>query len=302
MMERGVLDDLLAFAAVARARSFTRAAPGLGLSTSALSYAIKKLEARLGTRLLQRNSRSVAATAAGERLLQTLAPALEEIATALGELGRERDQVTGSVRITATRQAYEAVIRPVLAEFGRRHPQAVVEVLIEYEFVDIIARRLDAGIRIGEKLEQDMVALSVGPELRMAVVASPGYLAGQPAPADPHDLGRHRCIGYRMRADGPLVPWWFARDGREMEVRGSFPLVVNEPELALDAALDGLGLAYVLQDRAGPHLAQGTLLRVLDDWTPPFPGFFLYYPSRRQMPAALAAFIAALRRHRHRGA
>lgn len=301
-MERGVLNDLAAFAAVARARSFTRAAPELGLSTSALSYAIKKLEAHLGTRLLQRNSRSVATTVAGERLLQTLQPALEEIGTALGRLGRERDRVTGSVRITATRQAYEAVIRPVLAEFGRCHPEAMIEVLIEYEFVDIIARRLDAGIRIGEKLEQDMVALSVSPELRMAVVASPGYLAGQPAPDDPQELGRHRCIGYRMRADGPLVPWWFARDGREVEVRSSGPLVVNEPELALDAALDGLGLAYVLEDRAAPHLARGTLVRVLDDWTPRFPGFFLYYPSRRQIPPALEAFIAILRRHRHRTA
>jgi DNA-binding transcriptional LysR family regulator len=204
--------------------------------------------------------------------------------------------VAGTVRITATRQAYEAVIRPVLAEFGASHPQAKIEMMIDYEFRDIIADRLDAGIRIGEKLEQDMIAVSVSAALRMAVVASPGYLASHPAPEAPQELGRHRCISYRMRVGGRLIPWEFERDGRDLEVRIEGPLTVNEPELAVEAALDGLGLAYVLEDRAAPFLADGRLVRLLGDWTPPFPGFFLYYPSRRQVPPPLAALIAILRR------
>lgn len=298
MVMHGSLDDLAAFAAIARARSFTRAAAELGLSTSMLSYTIKRLEARLGIRLLQRNSRSVAATDAGERLLQTLGPALEGIHGALDALGRTRDGVSGTVRLTATRQAYEAVIRPVLAEFGANHPDAVIEVLIDYGFRDIITDRFDAGIRLGEKLQQDMIALSVGPELRMAVVAAPSYLARHPAPRAPKDLSRHRCIGYRMRADGGLMPWWFAQDGHEVDVKIDGPLVVNEPELALDAALDGLGLAYVLEHEAEPHIEAGKLVRLLDDWTPAFPGFFLYYPSRAQMRPALTALISMLKRHR----
>jgi DNA-binding transcriptional LysR family regulator len=282
-------------------RSFTRAAAGLGLSTSALSYQIKRLEHRLNVRLLQRNSRSVATTEAGERLLQTLAPALEDIGDALDDLGRRRDSVSGTVRITATRQAYEAVIRPVLAEFGASHPQATIEMLIDYEFRDIIADRLDAGIRIGEKLEQDMIGLRVGPDLRMAVVASPSYLAARSAPKAPQDLGQHRCITYRMTADGSLIAWEFERAKRSIEVKVKGPLTVNEPELAVDAALDGLGLAYVFEDRVAPFLSDGRLVRVLSDWTPSFPGFFLYYPSRRHVPPTLAALIAILRRRHHSG-
>ena len=295
---RGSLDDLAAFAAVARARSFTRAAAELGISTSALSYTIKRLEGQLGIRLLQRNSRSVTASDAGERLLQTLDPALTDIGAAIDDLGRQRESVSGAVRITATRQAYEAVVRPVLRDFSERHPDATVEVLIEYELRDIIAGRLDAGIRMGEKLEQDMIALSVGPELRMAVVASPAYLAAHPTPQVPQDLGGHRCVGYRMRAGGSAVPWEFERDGRNIGVKVDGPLIVNEPELALDAALDGLALAYVLEDRAAPFFGDGQLVRLMADWTPPFPGFFLYYPSRRQPPPVLAAFIAMLRSRR----
>jgi DNA-binding transcriptional LysR family regulator len=301
MMERGILDDLAAFAVVARVRSFTHAAAELGLSTSVLSYTIKRLEARLGTRLLQRNSRSVAATDAGERLLKTLEPALGEIGGALDDLGRERNSVSGTVRITATRQAYEAVIRPVLAGFGIRHPKARVEVLIDYEFRDIIANRFDAGIRLGEKLEQDMIALSVGPELRMAVVASPEYLADHPIPETPSDLTHHRCINYRMRATGGPYAWKFERDGREIEVKVEGPLTFNEPEMMLDAALDGLGVAYVLEHQAEPFVAAGRLVRLLEDWTPPFPGFYLYYPSRRQVPPTLAALVAVLRRQRASG-
>ena len=298
MAARGSLDDLAAFAAVARARSFTRAAAELELSTSMLSYTVKRLERRLDVRLLQRNSRSVAPTEAGERLLTALEPALAGIEGAIDDLGRAHGRVSGTVRITATRQAYEAVIRPVLAAFAAAHPDASIEVFIEYEFRDIIADRFDAGIRIGEKLEQDMIALSVSPELRMAVVASPDYLAAYGTPQTPGDLEEHRCIGYRMRAHGKLVPWWFARGGREVEVKVNGPLVFNEPELALDAAVGGLGLAYVMEDRAAAFLAGGELIRLLEDWTPPFPGFFLYYPSRARLPAALGAFIDVLRQHR----
>ena len=231
MTAQGSLDDLAAFAAVARARSFTRGAAELGLSTSMLSYTMKRLEARLGFRLLQRNSRSVAPTEAGERLLETLVPALASIDGALDDLGRARGRISGAVRITATRQAYEAVIRPVLPAFGAAHPDASIEVFIEYEFRDIIADQFHAGIRIGEKLEQDMIALSVSPELRMAVAASPDYLAEHAAPHSPKDLEQHRCIGYRMRAHGALVPWWFAKDGREVEAKVEGPLVFNEPDL-----------------------------------------------------------------------
>jgi DNA-binding transcriptional LysR family regulator len=299
MMNRGNLDDLAAFAAVARALSFTRAAAELRLSTSALSHTIKGLEARLGVRLLQRNSRSVSVTAAGERLLRTLEPALSEIGGALEALDRDRDLVSGLVRLTVTRYAFETIIRPVLPGFLAQHPQARMEVLIDYQLRDIIAERLDAGIRLGEKLEQDMIAVRVGPDLRMAVVASPSYLAGHPTPETPQDLTGHRCVNYRMMASGQTYDWEFERDGRALDIKVTGPLTFNEPELMLEAALDGLGVAYVLHQQAKAHIAAGRLVRLLEDWTPPFPGYFLYYPSRRQVPPTLAALIAALR-HRHR--
>jgi len=294
-MVRDVLDDLAAFAVVARERSFKRAAAELALSTSMLSYKINRLEKKIGVRLLQRNSRSVGVTEDGERLLETLAPALENIGTALDGLGREAASVSGTVRITATRQAYEAVIRPVLATFGEAYPNAGIEVLIEYEFRDIIASRIDAGIRLGEKLENDMIAVAVGPALRMTVVASPAYLARHGVPRTPHELAGHRCVGYRMHAGGALLDWEFERNERPVEVKVEGPLTVNEPELALDAALDGLCLAYILESRARPHLDAGRLVEVLRDWQTPFPGFFLYYPSRRQVKPALGALIAVLR-------
>ncbi|MGX8011328.1 LysR family transcriptional regulator [Mesorhizobium sp. ORM8.1] len=298
MMSRGNLDDLAAFATVARLRSFTRAAAELRRSTSALSHTIKGLEARLGFRLLQRNSRSVSVTAAGERLLLTLDPALAEIGVALDELGRERNLVSGTVRLTATRHAYETVIRPVLPGFMADHPEAKVEVLIDYQLRDIIAERFDAGIRLGEKLEQDMVAVSVGPQLRMAVVASPSYLDRHPAPQTPQDLTGHRCVNYRMMASGQTYAWEFEQDDRSLDIKVTGSLTFNEPELMLEAALDGLGMAYVLQEQARAYIAAGRLIQLLADWTPPFPGYFLYYPSRKQMPPALTALIAALRRAR----
>ncbi|MCB8878971.1 LysR family transcriptional regulator [Acidisoma cellulosilytica] len=297
-MNRAGLDDLAAFASIARTLSFTRAAAELRLSTSALSHKIKTMEARLGIRLLQRNSRSVALTEAGAQLLQTLAPALEEIDGALDRLGQARDAVAGTVRITATRHGYETVIRPVLPAFLASHPKAGVEVVIDYQRRDIIAERLDAGIRIGEKLEQDMIAISVSAPLRMAVLASPAYLAEHGLPQVPQDLMQHACINARMAAAGQPMDWDFERDGREIAIKVSGPLTFNDPLVMLDAAMAGLGIAYVIEGSALPHIAAGRLVRVLEDWSAPFPGYFLYYPSRRQMPAVLAALVAMLRRRR----
>lgn len=294
-MNRESLDDLAAFAAVARARSFTKAAADLRLSTSALSHKIKELEARLGIRLLQRNSRSVSVTEAGERLMQSLEPALAEIEGALDTLGRERDLVSGAVRITTTRHGYETVIRPVLPAFLAAHPKASVEVLVDYQLRDIIAERLDAGIRIGEKLERDMIAVSVGPELRMAVVAAPSYLAAHGVPEAPQALMRHACISCRMTPAAQTLDWEFERDGRAVALKVTGPLTFNEPQVMVEAAMDGLGIAYVVEGQALPHIAAGRLVRLLDDWSAPFPGYFFYYSSRRQMPAVLAALVAALR-------
>lgn len=298
MTVRPSLDDLAAFAAVARARSFTRAAATLGTSTSNLSHTIRRLEARIGARLLQRNSRSVSATETGETLLATLGPALDSIGGALEALDLRRDRVSGTLRLTATRQAYEAVVRPLLPAFTAAHPDATVEVLIDYAYRDIVADRFDAGIRLGEKLERDMVALKVGPELRMAVIATPDYLARLGPIGHPSDLTRHRCINYRMVGAGTIYAWEFERDGRALEVQVPGPLTFDEPELMLDAALAGLGVGYLLSSEVAPHVEDGRLIRLLADWTPPFPGFHLYYPSRRQMRPVLAAFIEAVRGRR----
>ncbi|MFL9863548.1 LysR family transcriptional regulator [Paraburkholderia fungorum] len=291
----GILDDLSAFVAVARTLSFSRAAAELNVSNSMLSYTIKRLERRLGYPLLRRNSRSVAPTAEGQTLLLTLQPALEAIDGALGNLSRTRDRISGTLRITATREGYEAVIRPVLSDFSATYPGATVEVIIDYAFRDIVSDRFDAGIRLGEKLEQDMVALPVGPSLRMAVVASPAYLLQHRAPVTPEELQHHRCINYRMESTGSLYPWEFENDGRKLKVALSGPLTFNEPGLMLQAAVDGLGVAYILEHEAAPHVETGRLVRILDDWCPPFAGFFLYYPSRKQVSPVLAAFVKRLR-------
>ena len=295
-MKNANLDDLAAFAAVAELRSFTRAAAALGTSTSNLSHTIRRLEERLGYRLLQRNSRSVSATEAGETLLATLVPALESVEGALDALDLGRDRVAGTLRLTATRQAYDAVVRPILPAFIETHPDAAIEVLIDYAFRDIVADRFDAGIRLGEKLEQDMIALKVGPELSMAVVATPDYLSRFGPIEHPDDLTRHRCLNYRMIRAGTIYAWEFERDGRAIEVGVSGPLTFNEPELMLISALDGLGVGYLLEHEVARFVEDGRLTRLLAEWTPPFPGFHLYYSSRRQMRPVLAAFVEAVRR------
>ena len=297
-MHKASLDDLAAFAAVARLRSFTRAASQIGTSTSNLSHTIRRLEARIGTRLLQRNSRSVAATEVGEALLATLGPALESIDGAIDAIDRGRGNVSGTLRLTVTRQAYDAVVRPVLPAFVAAHPDVKVEVLIDYAYRDIVADRFDAGIRLGEKLERDMIARKIGPELSMAVVAAPGYLSQAEPIEVPSDLMRHRCINYRLTGAGTLYAWEFERDGQTLDVRVPGPLAFNEPELMLGAALDGLGVGYLLDHEVAPHVASGRLIRLLADWTPPFSGFHIYYSSRRQIRPVLAAFLEAVRPRR----
>jgi DNA-binding transcriptional LysR family regulator len=289
------LDDLAAFAAVARERSFTRAAALIGTSTSNLSHTISKLERRLSTRLLQRNSRSVSTTEAGEDLLKMLSPALESIEVGLKQLDKARTGVSGTLRITTTRQAYASVIQPILPAFTARHPHAVVEIITEYAYRNVVTDRFDAGIRLGEKLEKDMIALKVGPELRMAVVASPAYLKNAGTIDHPRDLTRQRCLNYRMLTSGTIYAWEFERAGQELNVQVSGPVTFCDPELMLEASVDGLGIAYLLDHEVASFVANGRLVRLLDDWTPPFPGFHLYYPSRRHMRPILTAFIQALR-------
>jgi DNA-binding transcriptional LysR family regulator len=292
------LNDLSAFVAVAQARSFSRAASELGLSNSMLSYTIKRLEKDLDIVLLRRTSRSVSLTEAGEKLLLTLEPALEAIDDTLSKLEQARERVAGTLRITATREAYRIVIRPIMKAFCKAYPEVTLEVNIDYAFRDIVAERFDAGIRLGEKLEQDMVALPVSADMQMVVVASPAYLKRHAAPRVPEDLRKHHCINFRMPSTHSIYAWEFEKGGRALKMGLSGPLIFNDPDLMLQAALDGLGVAYCWEHEAANYLAQGRLTRLLADWTPSFPGFFLYYPSRRQVSPALAAFLASLRAKR----
>lgn len=294
-MLRGSLDDLAAFSVVARHLSFTRAAAELGVATSSLSALIRKLEARLGIVLLRRSTRTVSLTDAGATLLAALDPALGRLDAVIDELRQERDLVTGTVRITTLRQAYESVLLPAMPAFRARYPDATVEVMIDYQLRDIVADGFDAGIRLGETLDQDVIAVNVSGPQEMAVVASPHYLADRSPPSEPHDLAAHDCINYRMRAGGDTMPWEFTRDERDLHVRVKGHLAFNEPQLMIQAACEGFGVAYVYLDQVRGELASGRLVRLLAEWTPPFPGFFLYYPSRRSVTPALAALIELLR-------
>ncbi|WP_426756032.1 LysR family transcriptional regulator [Myxococcus sp. Y35] len=294
-MERRQLNDLMAFVAVARERSFTRAAATLGMSPSALSHAMRGLEERLGVRLLARTTRSVAPTDAGERLLQSLAPALAEIEHGLDALGAWRQALTGSVRLTTFSSAAQMVLEPKLPAFLLANPGVQVEVNIDNGLTDIVAEGFDAGIRFGESVEKDMVAVRVGPDMRTIVVGTPDYFTRYPKPETPADLERHACIGYRMKSSGGLLPWEFARDGREFNVRPRGPLIVDEVPLALSAVRAGAGLGYLMEHEVTEDLASGRLVQVMDDWCPSFPGYHLYHPSRRQTPPALRALIDWLR-------
>lgn len=294
-MRREDLTDVAAFLAVAEERSFTRAAARLGLKPSTLSHTIRAFEERLGVRLLTRTTRSVAPTEAGERLLEAAGPRFEAVEAELAALSAQRGHITGMVRITTGTHGYETVLRPALKKLLPNHPDIRVEVVVEHRLTDIVAERFDAGLRLGERVERDMVAVRVGPEQRYVVVGAPAYFAGHTPPKTPQDLTVHRCITYRHGSSGALYAWEFEKDARDLAVKVEGPLVFNDALPALDAAVEGYALAYVPEDVAAPHLAAGRLVQVLDDWCQSFPGYHLYYPSRRQMAPALAVLVDALR-------
>ena len=294
-MKRDDLYDLAAFAVVAEQGSFTRAAAALGMSQSALSHAIRALEERLGVRLLSRTTRAVSTTEAGETLLRSVRPALEEIASGVDAVGASGGKPSGTVRITATKHAAASVLMPVLPGFFRAHPGIRVDVIVDDNLTDIVADRMDAGIRFGDIVEKDMIAVRIGPDIRMAVVGAPSYFADHPAPRTPRELSGHRCINYRHVRSGGLYAWDFEDKGRPFQVRVEGSLMLNNADLIRDAALAGQGLAYVYDDEVAVDIRAGRLRRILQKWSPIFPGYYLYHPSRRQTPPALAALIAALR-------
>ncbi len=294
-MQRGNLDDLLAFMAVAREGSFTKAAAKLGVSQSALSYTIKELEARLNLRLLTRTTRSVSPTEAGERLLRNVGPRLEEIETELEALGELREKPAGTIRITTLEFAADSILVPKLAKLLRAYPDIKVEIVIDYGLTDIVALRYDAGVRNGEQVAKDMIAVRIGPDARMAVVGAPSYFKGRAEPKKPQDLIGHNCINLRLPTHGGLYAWEFEKGNRELKVRVEGQFTFNSTGPMLNAALAGLGLAYVPEGLVQPHIAKGRLTRVLADWCPPYPGYHLYYPSRRQPSAAFALVVDTLR-------
>jgi DNA-binding transcriptional LysR family regulator len=294
-MQRGHLDDLLAFVAVGREQSFTKAAAKLGVSQSALSHTISALETRLGLRLLTRTTRSVAPTQAGERLLHALGPRFEEIEAELAALSELRDKPAGMIRLTATEHALDTIVWPKLEKFLARYPDIKVEVFIDNGLTDIVAQRFDAGVRAGEQVAKDMIAVRIGPDLRMAVIGAPAYFKKRPEPKTPQDLIGHDCINLRLSTHGGLYAWEFEKAGRELKVRVDGRLIFNGTAQMLDAALSGFGLAYVPEDLAQAHIAKGRLKRALADWCPPYAGYHLYYPSRRQPSAAFALLVEALR-------
>ncbi|ODR95256.1 LysR family transcriptional regulator [Methyloceanibacter stevinii] len=294
-MSRQNVTDLPAFLAVARERSFTKAAAKLGISQSALSHTIREFEERLGVRLLTRTTRSVAPTEAGERLLRSAGPRFDEIEAELEALRELREKPAGTIRITASDHAVRYLLWPKLSAFLPSYPDIRVEIAVENALTDIVAHRFDAGVRFGEQVEKDMVAVRIGPDLRSAVVGAPSYLARRQRPMRPHDLVDHKCINLRLLAQGGLYAWEFEKDGHEMNVRVEGQLVFDSILPALDAALAGFGLAYVPEDMARPHLADGRLSRVLEDWCPPWPGYRIYFPNRRQPTSAFVLLVDALR-------
>ncbi|PWD72740.1 LysR family transcriptional regulator [Pectobacterium versatile] len=288
-------NDLISFLVVARERSFTKAAAKLGLSQSALSHSIRGLEERLGVRLLTRTTRSVAPTEAGEKLAHSLGPHFADIESELIALGDMRERPAGNIRITAGEHAVDSVLWPVLKPFLANYPDINVEITMDNALADIVLGRFDAGIRLGEQVAKDMIAVRIAPEMSMAVVGSPNYLARNPAPATPQDLQQHRCINMRLPTMGGIYAWEFEKNGREIKVRVEGQLTMNSLRQRIDAALIGLGLAYVPEDSVLDDIASGRLIRVLTEWCPPFPGYYLYYPSRKQHTTAFSLFVEALR-------
>ncbi len=294
-MLRDTFSHLVAFQAIARERSFTRAAAQLGVSQSALSHTLRELEDRLGVRLLTRTTRSVSPTEAGEKLLASIAPHFAEIEAGLAAISDLRERPAGTIRITAGEHSAETVLWPALARLLPDYPDIRVEIVIDYGLTDIVAERFDAGVRLGEQVAKDMIAVRIGPDMRMVVAASPAYFATHPKPEVPQDLTAHNCINLRLPTRGGLYAWEFEKKGRALNVRVDGQLVLNSTPLILTAALDGAGLAYLPETRVQPYLDDGRLVQVLDDWCEPFAGYHLYYPSRRQNSAAFSVLIDALR-------
>jgi len=293
-MDRDELGALAAFVAVAGERSFTRAAKRLGVSASALSHAVRGLEERMGVRLLARTTRSVARTDAGEQLFTRLKPALDDVRQAVDQVSSLRDRPAGRVRLLLPRSAAMIALVPKLAQLAREYPDVVLDVTTDNSRVDLVAGGFDAGIEIGEFIQKDMVAVRVSEDLRPAIVASPKYFASRPRPRHPRDLLGHPCINFRQGSRG-VYRWEFEKGRQSLTVAVDGPLVVDDAEIHVRAAVDGVGVVWTLEHYAAPYLSAGKLVRVLEDWCPPFPGYFLYYPSRRQQPAALSALIKTLR-------
>lgn len=289
------VNDLQAFLAVARDQSFTKAAAKLGVTSSALSHTIRALEERLGVRLLARTTRNVAPTEAGERLMRSIAPLFDQIAAEVEALGELREKPAGTIRITCTDDAIELYIRPMLAGFLRDYPDITLEFFVDYGFTNVVEERFDAGIRLGEAISKDMIAVRISPDWRLAVVGSPEYFERHPAPKTPHDLTRHACVNIRHRPSGAIYAWEFERKGKAFTVKVEGQLVFNSIVHVMNAAVDGIGLAYIPEALAAPYLADGRLKEVLADWCPYFDGFHLYFPNRRQTSPAFAAFVDAVR-------
>ena len=290
-----IANDLIAFVAVARERSFTRAAARLGVSQSALSHTIRGLEERLGLRLLTRTTRSVAPTEAGERLLATAGPRFDEIDAELAALTEMREKPAGAIRINAPEHSARTILWPALERLLPDYPDIAVEIVVENALTDIVAGRFDAGIRLGEQVAKDMVAVRIGPDMRMAVVGHPAYFARRKKPITPDDLTEHVCINLRLPTHGGVYAWEFEKAGRELKVRVDGQLMLSSLDLRISAVLAGFGLAYLPEDQTAQFIADGRLIRVLDDWCAPFSGYHLYYPSRRQQPPAFALLVEALR-------
>ena len=294
-MDRDNASDIVAFLAVAREKSFTRAAAKLGISQSALSQTVSALEERLGVRLLNRTTRSVAPTEAGQRLFQTAGTRFDEMDAEVAALSELRDKPAGHLRITATEHAAEAILIPALARILPKYPDIHVEIVVGYGLANIVAERYDAGIRPGELVEKDMIAVRVGPDLRMAVVGAPSYFAARRKPRAPQELTSHNCLNLRLPTHGGLYVWEFEKDKRALNVRVEGQLIFNGAGALLRAALEGLGLAYLTEGHVQSYIAEGRLVRVLADWCPPFSGYHLYYPSRRQASPAFSLLVDALR-------
>ncbi|MFL9926797.1 LysR family transcriptional regulator [Herbaspirillum lusitanum] len=293
-MTKESMDDLVAFVAVARQRSFTRAAAQLGISQPALSAKITALEARLGVRLLTRSTRSVSTTEAGERLYRSISPHFDGIASGLDDLSELRDKPAGNLRITSVEHASQTILLPALAALLPEYPDITVEIVNDYGLVDIVAERFDAGVRLGEQVAQDMIAVRIGPDFKQCVVGAPAYFKRYGKPKTPHELTKHLCIALRLPTSGGVWSWPFEKEGRELKLRPGEQLAFNTITLQLDSALAGLGLGYLPEDVIKDHVAAGRLVHVLKDWSAPMSGYHLYFPSRRQQTAAFSLLISAM--------